>query len=125
MLDEEQGEYYCRAANIAHLCYVPTTNVQLEETGIILEGMSIESHNNLRPVYYDVTLDLKSATDDETPDMVDIILDSSTYMYEGFISAGTIDMFIKSQTNTYASWSASAEKAFEREVQNMRAFYSK
>ena len=125
MLDEEQGEYYCRAANIAHLCYVPTTNVQLEETGIILEGMSIESHNNLRPVYYDVTLDLKSATDDETPDMVDIILDSSTYMYEGFINTGTIDMFIKSQTNTYASWSASAERAFEKEVQIMREFYSK
>ncbi len=125
MLDEEQGEYYSRAANIAHLCYIPTTNTELYETGIILEAMSIESYNNVRPTYYDVTLSLKEAKDDETLDMVNIILGSSTYMVEGFIGAGDIRTAIENQTNTFASWYASNEATFKYTIQQMRDFYGR
>ena len=123
MLDEDQGEYHSRAANIAHLCYIPTTNVQLEETGIILEAMSIESYNNVRPTYYDVTLNIKEATDEETIDMVDMILASSSYMYEGFIGAGTFTTFIKNQSNTFSSWYAGNEAVFKKQLENMIEFY--
>ncbi|MBQ7821922.1 MAG: hypothetical protein IJ391_06555 [Clostridia bacterium] len=123
MLDEEQGEYNSRAANIAHLCYVPTTNTQLEETGIILEAMSIESYNNVRPVYYDVTLSLKEAPDEETLDMVDIILASSSYMYEGFLGPGTVTTMVNAQTNTFASWYAGNEAPFRKQIEEMVEFY--
>ncbi|MBQ7821919.1 MAG: hypothetical protein IJ391_06540 [Clostridia bacterium] len=123
MLDEEQGEYYSRAANIAHLCYVPTTNVQLEETGIILEAMSIESYNNVRPTYYDVTLNLKEAPDEETIDMVDTVLASSAYMYEGFITASTLDKFIKNQFNSFTSWYAGQDAPFRQQLKKMIEFY--
>lgn len=125
MLDEEQGEYYNRAANIAHLCYIPTTNTALNDTSIILEAMSIESYNKVRPTYYDVTLSLKEAKDEETLDMVNIILDSSTYIYEGFVGAGTIQTMINNQFNSFASWYASNEKAFDVKVEQMREFYGK
>ena len=125
MLDEDQGEYYNRAANIAHLCYIPTTNTALNDTSIILEAMSIESYNNVRPTYYDVTLSLKEAKDEETLDMVNIILDSSTYIYEGFVGAGTIQTMINNQFNSFASWYASNEKAFDVKVEQMREFYGK
>ena len=123
MLDEEQGEYNSRAANIAHLCYIPTTNNQLQDTGLILEAMSIESYNNLRPVYYDVTLSLKEAPDEETIDMVDIVLASSSYMYEGFIGAGSFTSFLKNQFNSFASWYAGNEGAFKKTLLEMQEFY--
>ncbi len=125
MLDEEQGEYFSRAANIAHLSYIPTTNGYLEETGIILEAMAIESYNNVRPTYYDVTLDLKEAADEETRDMVDIILESSTYLYEGFMNVNKLAEFVDKQTNTYSSWCAAMEKQFRLNLSKVDAYYSK
>ena len=125
MLDETQGQYYSRSANIAHLCYIPTTNADLSNTGIILEGMSIESYNKIRPAYYDITLNLKEAPDEETVDMVNIALDTSSYMYEGFISAGQLKMFVDNQTNTWASWSAAVEKAYQKQITRIRDYYAK
>ena len=124
MLDEEQGEYNSRAANIAHLCYIPTTNLVLQDTGLILEAMSIESYNTVRPTYYDVTLDVKSAPDEESVDMVDIVLDSSTYMYEGFVdAAGILGRVIGNQTNSFASWYAGSEKIFQKKIEQIADFY--
>ena len=126
MLDEEQGEYFSRAANIAHLSYIPTTNQNLKDTGIILEGMAIESYNTVRPTYYDVTLSLKEAADEETLDMVNIVLGSSSYLYEGFVTVSTLAGFVKSKTNTYASWLASQKKGFEKNIQKkILPFYNK
>lgn len=125
MMDEAQGQYFSRAANIAHLSYIPTTNAQLEETGIILEAMAIESYNTVRPTYYDVTLDLKEAADEETRDMVDIILASSTYLYEGFMNINNLYEFINKRTNTYASWCAAMTKQFDINLKKVNEFYSK
>ena len=125
MLDEAQGEYYSRAANIAHLSYIPTTNTDLQNTGIILEGMSIQSYNTVRPTYYDITLSLKEAADEETVDMVDIVLGSSSYMYEGFMTVTQIKKFINAQTNTFPSWYEGQRRGFEKQVKKIAAFYSK
>ncbi len=123
MLDEEQGEYFSRAANIAHLSYIPTTNAQLEETGIILEAMCIESYNKVRPTYYDITLDLKEAADEETRDMVDIIIGSSSYLYEGFMNVNKLAEFVKNRTNTYSSWCAAMQKQFDLNLSKIAKYY--
>ena len=123
MLDEEQGEYNSRAANIAHLFYIPTTNNILQDTGLILEAMSIESYNTIRPTYYDITLNVKEAPDEESIEMVDIILASSSYMYEGFIGAGTFTTFLNNKFNSFASWYAGQEGAFNKKIVEMQEFY--
>lgn len=124
MLDEDQGEYVCRsAANCASAFWVPTTNNQLEATGIVLEALSIEGYNKLRPLYYDVHLDLKSAPDEETRDMVDIIFDSSTCINENFITSDSFRTFINNQFNSFASWYANNERPFRRQMKEMTAFY--
>ncbi len=125
MLNEDQGEYVSRAANIAHLCYIPTTNNVREETGIILEGMSIESYNSVRPVYYDVTLSLKEAKDEESLDMVDTIIGSSTYIVEGFIGPSNFESWAKNKTNSFSSWYAGSEREFQTKINKMREFYAK
>ena len=117
MLDEAQGEYYSRAANIAHLSYIPTTNQKVKETGIILEAMSIESYNTVRPTYYDITLSLKEAADEESIDMVDIVLASSSYLYEDIVSVTQLGSYVKNRTNTFASWYASNKRGFEKTIE--------
>ena len=125
MLDEEQGEYRCCAVVTSALCYVPVTNTKLDETSIILEGMSIESYNRIRPVYYDAVLDVKSSKDEETLDMVDIIVDTSSFMYDGFIKVNDLQRFITTQQNTFSSWYASNEKGLQKQVEEIADFYAK
>jgi hypothetical protein len=87
--------------------------------------MSIESHNKVRPTYYDITLDIKSAPDEESIDMVDIVLDSSTYIYQGFVdAAGILGRVIGNQSNTFASWYAGSEKIFQKKIEQIADFYS-
>ena len=126
MLDEAQGEYFSRVANIAHLSYIPTTNTNFNDTGIILEGMAIQSYNTVRPTYYDITLSLKEAADEETLDMVDIVLGSSAYLYDGYVTPSKLNGFIKAQTNTWASWYAGQKRGFEKDLQKkILPFYTK
>ncbi|MBE6605513.1 MAG: hypothetical protein E7635_00530 [Ruminococcaceae bacterium] len=124
MLDEDQGEYICRsAANCCGAYWVPTTNNDLAATGVILEALAIEGYNKLRPIYYDVHLDLKSAPDEETIDMVDIIFDSAEYINENFINSSSFSTFISNQFNSFASWYANNERPFRRQMKEMTAFY--
>ena len=124
MLDEDQGKYICRsAANCCGAYWIPTTNEEVAATGIVLEALAIEGYNKLRPIYYDVHLDLKSAPDEETIDMVDIIFESSTYINENFISSDSFSGFINNQFNSFASWYANYERPFRRQMKEMTAFY--
>jgi hypothetical protein len=55
--------------------------------------------------------------------MVDIVLASSSYMYEGFIGAGSFTSFLKNQFNSFASWYAGNEGAFKKTILEMQDFY--
>ena len=125
MLNEEQGQYYSRSGpSFSYCVYIPVTNEQLEETGIILEAMAIEGYNRIRPVYYDITLDLKAASDEETRDMVDIILETAIYQNETMLTPYDMNKIISSKTNTFASWFASREEYFEGLVDDIADYYA-
>ena len=78
--DEAQEEYrnvvslYCAA-----LIYVPKTAGNTERTGVILEALNAESMYTLTPAYYEVTLKTKTARDEESSAMLDIIFGSRVY----------------------------------------------
>lgn len=125
MLDEEQGQYYSRSGPAFSSCiYVPVTNEELDSTSIILEAMSIEGYNRIRPVYYDITLDLKSASDPETRDMVDIVLESAIYQNETMLTPYDMAKIVSSKTNTFTSWFASREEYFEGLVKDIADYYT-
>ena len=73
--DENQVNYYafadCRCLNSI---YIPVTNNNLVETGQILEILSAESYYTVRPAYYEKSLTGKFMRDDESAEMLDIIL---------------------------------------------------
>ncbi|MCL2518571.1 MAG: hypothetical protein FWF15_08420, partial [Oscillospiraceae bacterium] len=72
--DEAQDTYYTTMSVFNNgAIYIPTTNVNLERTGIILEALSAESLYTLRPAYYDMTLKDKFSRDNESSTMLDIL----------------------------------------------------
>ena len=77
--DEAQDKYYvwvdswCTSA-----VSVPITS-DPERVGLLLEALTYESRYTLLPAYYDINLKTKFARDDESKEMIDIILDNRLY----------------------------------------------
>ncbi|MDD4774331.1 MAG: hypothetical protein PHZ09_12145 [Eubacteriales bacterium] len=73
--DENQRDYYSYIHTAkATACVVPVTNGDGDMTGRILEDMSCESYKLIRPAFYDVMLKTKYTRDEESSEMLDIIL---------------------------------------------------
>jgi len=125
MLDEAQGEYYSRSPNFTGLLYIPVTNTNLDDTGIILEAMTAESYKNVTPVLFDTVLTVKGTRDNESAEMLPLIRDSSRFWYEGFVGAGDIKSLVESGENNFASTYASNESKYIESLNKLRDFYKK
>ena len=73
--DEEQEFYYSyvHPKQSQAIC-IPITNTRLELTGAILDDAAYQSYQTIRPAYYDVTLQGKLARNEDTLEMLDIML---------------------------------------------------
>ncbi|MCL2816511.1 MAG: extracellular solute-binding protein, partial [Oscillospiraceae bacterium] len=75
--DENQENYYHFAdAWCMSLLGIPMTNENLERTGIILEALAAESANTIVPAYYDLNLIGKFFRDEESIEMLDLIINT-------------------------------------------------
>lgn len=122
-LDEDQKEYYTTLSTLNGMALsVPKTNSDLGRTGIVLETFSAESKNTLIPAYYDVALKRKGIRDDESSDMIDIIINGRRYDLAMLINAGGIydkvQSLVYNKTNAVASVYASIRSAMEIELEN-------
>ena len=79
-LDKTQ-ESYISGFNIhaMGLLSVPVTAPNLERTGIITEALSAESRYTVQPAYYDLSLKGKYVRDNESEDILDILIDTRSY----------------------------------------------
>lgn len=116
-LDENQDSYYHTMGSwhSVFLC-VPLNAPDVEKTGIILEAMAAESKYTVTPAYYDITLYGKIIRDDESADMLDIILSSRIYdigwYYEfGGYNGYVMDMLRNSQNNFASMYQKNETKA--------------
>ena len=75
--DESQSRYYA-ASNGAWPKIVPKTASDPERTSIILEALAAESKNVTIPAFIEICLKTKYARDEESSEMLSIILDSVT-----------------------------------------------
>jgi len=73
--DESQKNYYSRMAGI-ELFGISVSNQKPEMAGVIMEAMACDSHNNLTSVYYDTTLNVKGTRDEDSVEMLELILAS-------------------------------------------------
>ena len=76
----ETQEYYSTYLHPhnASSVVVPIINAKLDETGMILEDMAFYSSQYIRPAFYEVMLKTKYARDNESSQMLDIILSKFT-----------------------------------------------
>ena len=120
-LDENQSEYSTHIGNSSPILTLPITNNDFERTSLILEAMAITSYNIVRPAYYDVALKVKMSRDEDSADMLDIILDSSTYdlSYFTFNAISSILNPLISVGNTnFSSAYASQSNTINQNMQN-------
>ncbi|MBQ7321799.1 MAG: hypothetical protein IJW99_06860 [Clostridia bacterium] len=73
--DEEQEFYYSyvHPKQSQAIC-IPITNARMDLTGAILEDAAYQSYLRIRPAYYDVTLQGKLARNEDTVEMLNIML---------------------------------------------------
>ncbi len=72
--DEFQDDYLSAVSrHSTGFTSILSVETQPDTVGFILEALTAESHYGLQEAYYDVTLKTKSARDDESQDMLDLI----------------------------------------------------
>ncbi len=78
--DDAQESYHCLVSIWAsNMISVPITAGNPERTSIIIEALSAESKYTLTPAYYDITLKTKSARDEESAAMLDLIFEGRAF----------------------------------------------
>ncbi len=128
--DEAQERYYNTYSYSNCTGYsLPTTSLDLARTGTIMEAMAEISKFTLTPAYYDVALKGKYIRDEESAEMLDIILAQRAYDLGMIFDWGgmfsTILGFATSNNRDFSSSIAKREsaavKAIEKFVEQLDA----
>lgn len=97
--DENQEEYYSMVSlNCTDSIIIPKTVTDLERTGAIIEALSAEGHYVLKPAYEETVLRAKGVRDEESSEMLDIILNNRVYDLGEMYNWGSIVSSIYSLT---------------------------
>jgi len=97
-------------------------------TGIVLEDMSCESVYIITPAYYEISLQGKLLRDNESSEMLDIILSTRLYDVGASYQIGTyneriMDMF-RNNTTDFASMYKKFEKIALKDVEKINEAFS-
>ena len=127
-LDKDQPKYITH--NNPHTgvgISIPQTASDLERTGMILEDLSAESRYTLQPAYHEINLRGKFARDDESQEMLDIILDNTAYEIGYIYNFGGFSMTIvyngKNKSTAYASQFEKMETRMQTDIDKTIAAY--
>jgi len=82
--DEAQDKYFTMTDGGASMMAIPTTAKEPEKLGKIIGALNAESWKTVIPEYYDVAIKVKFARDDESAQVLDMLLDGRTFDF-GFI----------------------------------------
>jgi hypothetical protein len=125
--DEAQPQYGAMVANAwATYTVIPVTCTDIERTGAILSAMGHYSKNYITPAYYDVTVTNKLMRDEDSIEMMEIILGNRvldlSYLYNwgeigglfnGISSSGKADTFVSQFEKAEAKITAAIQKTLD------------
>ena len=120
--DSNQKEYYhILNMNWASSLIIPVTNDKPDDTGFILEALCAESRYTVRPAFFDSTLTRKMMRDEDSIEMLYIILASRAYdpglIYNWGDIAGIFGNMLAKKT---FSFSSEIEKKIPKVEQQMQ-----
>ena len=105
--DEHQEKHFGLVEGHAQLMAIPITVRETEKVGAILEALSYYSHKYLVPAYYDVNLKTKFSRDNESSEMLDIIMEDRIfdfgYVYDNWVLAYQFQYLIRANDNSFVS----------------------
>ncbi|MCQ2431520.1 MAG: hypothetical protein MJ175_02825 [Clostridia bacterium] len=119
--DESQSQYYNTFSycNMTGYC-IPVTASDINRTGTIMEAMADISQYILTPAYYDITLKGKSVRDQESEEMIDLILATRSYDLGPIFQWGSGFSIFNSATDkkigTFASQYEKGEKSMVKAI---------
>ena len=117
--DETQDKYYSRIEG-CELFGIPKINKKPEMAGVILEAMSCESMKSVIPAYYDVALKVKYTRDDDSADMLDLIVYSFVLDNADIYQWGNLDTQMRdgmTKGTDLSSIIAKNRSAFEKAIE--------
>ncbi len=120
--DEQQEGYYTLCDAGCNCITVPITCVNTELAGAAIEAMSAYSHNYVNPAYVSIALQTKIARDEESAEMMDLVLDGRVmdfgYLYCGWNGwTWQLGGMLK-DSNKYVS-------SYEKNVKSQTRYYQK
>ena len=123
--DESQDNFYCYVHSTAGkgVC-IPTTQPDPEMAGIIIEAMAAKSVSTVTEAYYDKALTYKYMRDEESAQMLDIILSNRlfdlAYSYNwGSLYAQIQSLILTGKDTVASTWDkrlSAAEKALQKTI---------
>lgn len=129
--DEAQKQYRTMASNQSMTIVIPKPNADPERTGVICSALGAYSRVPLREVYYETMLKKKAARDEETVEMLDIILAGKSVdagvLNEnawGTVISGYFNSIRASGADQLASVTVANIKQFGKMVEKSEAKYS-
>ena len=121
---DESDDYSTIINGIAHLVIIPITVSDAERTGAITEALCAYGSKHVIPAFYETTLKTKSARDDESEEMIDMIKDSIVYDI-GYVGGGPFQSIGRSlalaDSHDFASFYAKNEN---KAIEYLRSFNS-
>ena len=125
--EEAQEEYVTYIAGYAAFCGIPVTTSDMQRTGVILENLCAYSYGDLRQAYVDTTLNFKYIRDQESAEMLNLILDSGRFSLTDILAVTTpVDTYASNATSakmelasTYAKMTKAAGKLLDKNVSKL------
>ena len=120
---EDQESYSNVVWTVGSFTAVPKTTVDIDCTGLILEAMAAKSMELLRPAYYDIALNGKFLRDEESIEMMDIIIGERVYdlglAYNFGSITGVVDGLVAKGNTDITSAMASKTSAIQTAIDKM------
>ncbi len=123
-LDETQEKY--RTYGFQDVYGIPRGHIEenVIRNGMVLEALNFENYMTVYPAYKEIALERKYTRDEESAEMIDIIVDGM-YMDFGMLFYSQLNTAllwlnpVVSGSETYSSWWAANEKALEQKLEKL------
>ena len=121
---EQDGYYSTFQYNNAHAVSIPKTAADPEKIALLTEAYEMLAHTTILPAYYDYTLTLRAARDNQSGEMLELIfanrnLDIALAYNSTTSLQSTLESAIQTSSFTFASTEAKTTKAFLKAVEKV------
>ena len=115
--DEAQDEYITEVSTSwATSLMVPATNPNLELTGYVLDALGYYSQQLVTPAFIDTTVRYKAIRDEDSAEMLELILNTRSYDIAQFYNWGGLISMIQTLGSTGSTDIASGYAAIEEKI---------